>query len=174
MLFFIIVLLYIVRKHDPFGQNNKKRTPIFMKKNVIVSIRGLQQAEGFDDENITLVTEGVFYKKDDRYFVRYDETELTGLPGAKTTLGIGQDHVSVVRSGRHPFSLIFEPKKPHRSIYGTDAGGLTVSVFTHDITSRMTDRGGSLDVKYAIEVGGAISGVNHLKVNITEAMGDLQ
>ncbi|MBQ9534612.1 MAG: DUF1934 domain-containing protein [Clostridia bacterium] len=143
-----------------------------MKKNVIVSIRGLQQAEGFDDENITLVTEGIFYKKDGRYFVRYDESELTGLPGAKTTLGIGRDQVSVMRSGAHPFSLVFERRKPHNSIYGTELGGLTVSVYTHDIVSRMTDRGGSLDVKYAIEVGGAVSAMNHLRVNITEAGGE--
>ena len=42
-------------------------------------------------------------------------------------------------------------------------------VSTHSIQNTLTDDGGALDVKYAIEVGSSPLGVNHLSLNIKNA-----
>ena len=51
-----------------------------MKKNVIISLKGSQQGEGNEKEEIELVTEGSYYL---RYSIilHYNETEVTGLEG---------------------------------------------------------------------------------------------
>ena len=145
-----------------------------MKKNVIISIRGLQQAEGYVEDGATLITDGLYYKRDGRYFVRYEESELTGLPGARTTLRIDKNQVTVMRRGPYSFDLVFEPEKTQTTLYNTDAGGLMVSVFTQNIDNNLTDSGGSLDVRYAVNIEGAYLGVKHLRIYVSESMRELQ
>ena len=68
-----------------------------MKKDVIISIRGLQESQGESEDPITLVTAGRFYRKNGLYYITYDETELTGLEGTRTTVKVGPDTVKVIR-----------------------------------------------------------------------------
>jgi len=139
-----------------------------MKKDVIISILGLQQADTPETDNVTLVTQGRYYRHGDKYFVSYDETELTGLDGTRTTLKIEDDAVTVLRTGRYPSQLVFQMGKKHTSLYNTDFGDLTISVCTRNIKKALTDSGGFLDVKYEVEIDHAYAGSNHLQVDIKE------
>ena len=49
-----------------------------MKKDVIVSISGLQQADEQEPDKVELVTPGRFYLRDGNYYISYHESELTG------------------------------------------------------------------------------------------------
>ena len=75
----------------------------------------------------------------------------------------------MIRTGLYPSQLVFEKGKRHLSLYHTDYGDLSVVVSTHSIQNTLTDDGGALDVKYAIEVGSSPLGVNHLSLNIKNA-----
>lgn len=140
-----------------------------MKKDVIISIKGLQQNEEDAAAPVTLVTAGRYYRKNGSYYISYEETELTGLAGTRTTLRVAPDSVRVIRTGLYPSQLVFEKGKRHLSLYHTDYGDLSVVVSTHSIQNTLTDDGGALDVKYAIEVGSSPLGVNHLSLNIKNA-----
>ena len=140
-----------------------------MKKDVIISIKGLQQNEEDAADPVTLVTAGRYYRKNGSYYLSYEETELTGLAGTRTTLRVAPDSVRVIRTGLYPSQLVFEKGKRHLSLYHTDYGDLSVVVSTHSIQNTLTDDGGALDVKYAIEVGSSPLGVNHLSLNIKNA-----
>lgn len=141
----------------------------FMKKDVIISIRGLQQNEEGSTDPITLVTAGRYYRRGGSYYISYEETELTGMAGTRTTLRVAPDSVRVIRTGVYPSQLVFEQGKRHLSLYHTDYGDLSVVVSTQSIQSTLTDDGGALDVQYAIEVGSSPLGVNHLCLNIKNA-----
>lgn len=140
-----------------------------MKKDVLISIYGLQEAEGTAPDNITLVTKGKYARRGGRYFVSYDESELTGLVGTRTTLQIDKDMVVVHRTGQYPSQLVFEKGRRHTSLYHTEYGDLIVGVNTEHIRSSLDDDGGSLDVQYAVEIDHALAGTNHLKVDISTA-----
>lgn len=140
-----------------------------MKKDVIISIRGLQQNEEGDADPITLVTAGRYYRRNGSYYISYEETELTGMAGTRTTLRVSPDCVRVIRTGEYPSNLVFEQGKRHLSLYHTDYGDLSVVVSTQCIQSTLNDDGGALDVKYAIEVGSSPLGINHLSLNIKNA-----
>ncbi len=137
-----------------------------MKKDVIISICGLQQAEGETADPITLVTAGRYYRKNGHYYITYEETELTGLEGTRTTLRVAPDHVKLIRTGQYPSELLFELGKRHLSLYHTDFGDLSIVVSTQNIHNTLTDDGGELDVKYAVEVANTAVGVNHLNLKI--------
>ena len=140
-----------------------------MKKDVIISIKGLQQSQGETQDPITLVTAGRYYRKNGSYYISYEETELTGLEGTRTTLRIKPNAVRLVRTGLYPSELEFEQGKRHMSLYHTDYGDLSIVVSTQHISSTLTDDGGELDVKYTVEVANTPVGVNHLILNIKNA-----
>lgn len=137
-----------------------------MKKNAIISIYGLQEAEGFAPDNITLVTRGRYSRRDGKYYVSYEESELTGLNGTRTTLKIDDKAVIVERTGLYPSQMVFEKGRRHTSLYHTEFGDLIVGVNTEQIKSTLDEKGGSLDVRYAVEIDHALAGTNHLKVDV--------
>ena len=140
-----------------------------MKKDVIISIRGLQEQEGETGDPITLVTSGRYYRKNGSYYIIYDETELTGLAGTRTTVHVKADTVKVIRTGLYPSELQFEQGKRNVSLYHTDYGDLSIVVSTRNILNTLTDDGGDLDVEYAVEVANTPVGINHLSLNIKNA-----
>lgn len=143
-----------------------------MKKDVIISINGLQQAESDQADNVTLVTGGRYYRHGGKYYISYEESELTGLCGTRTTLKIEDEAVTVLRTGLFPSQLVFQKGRKHMSLYTTEYGQFTVGVDTQSITKHLSDSGGFLDVKYAIEIDHAYAGTNHLKVDIKELTGE--
>ena len=140
-----------------------------MKKDVIISIRGLQESQGEAADPITLVTSGRYYRKNGLYYISYDETELTGLAGTHTTVKVGTDTVKVIRTGLYASELQFELGKRHMSLYHTEFGDLSIVVSTNHILNTLTDDGGDLDVTYTVEVANTPVGVNHLTLNIKNA-----
>ena len=140
-----------------------------MKKDVIISIRGLQEQDGEAGDPITLVTPGRYYRKNDSYYISYEESELTGLAGTRTTLRVKPDYVKLVRTGLYPSELLFELGKRHMSLYHTDYGDLSIVVSTNHIRNTLTDDGGDLDVQYTVEVANTPVGVNHLSLTIKNA-----
>ena len=140
-----------------------------MKKDVIISIRGLQEQDGEAGDPITLVTPGRYYRKNDSYYISYEESELTGLAGTRTTLRVKPDFVKLVRTGLYPSELQFELGKRHMSLYHTDYGDLSIVVSTNHIRNTLTDDGGDLDVQYTVEVANTPVGVHHLSLTIANA-----
>ena len=140
-----------------------------MKKDVIISIRGLQEQDGEAGDPITLVTPGRYYRKNDSYYISYEESELTGLAGTRTTLRVKPDFVKLVRTGLYPSELQFELGKRHMSLYHTEYGDLSIVVSTNHIRNTLTDDGGDLDVQYTVEVANTPVGVNHLSLTIKNA-----
>ena len=65
---------------------------------VLISIVGVQQLDG-DSDTIELTTDGTLEPTADGYRLRYEETSVTGLEGAMTTLHIAPGQVMLERSG---------------------------------------------------------------------------
>ena len=57
-----------------------------MKKDVWLTIRSRQQFEGCDEERVNLETAATLYERGGKYYIAYEESELTGLEGTKTTV----------------------------------------------------------------------------------------
>ena len=57
-----------------------------MKKDVWLTISSQQQFAGCDEENIDLQTAATLYERGGKYYIAYEESELTGLEGTKTTV----------------------------------------------------------------------------------------
>ena len=96
-----------------------------MKKDVLITIKGLQNYEDQEEDRVELVTRGSFYLKNDDYYITYKESELTGLGSTTTTVKIEPERVTVLRFGETRSHMVFEEGQKHISYYDTAAGALT-------------------------------------------------
>ncbi len=140
-----------------------------MKKDVIITIKGLQSYEDQEDDSVELVTRGNFYQKDEDYYITYKESELTGLGSTTTTVKIEPERVTVLRFGDTRTHMIFEEGQKHISYYDTTAGALTVGISTRRIQKRLSDQGGRLMIDYAMEINNSLTGENAFDISVREA-----
>lgn len=137
-----------------------------LRKEAVITVYGLQEDETGNGEPITVVTPGHFYRKNDAYYVIYEESELTGLVDTKTMIKANSDAVTVSRVGKYPSQLSFENGKRHLSLYHTEYGDLAIAVTTQRIVVELDEDGGLVDVEYAVEIDNQPVGTNHLKVEV--------
>jgi uncharacterized beta-barrel protein YwiB (DUF1934 family) len=123
-----------------------------MVKTVTLSIRGLQSYPGQDPDVIELVTEGTFEAISDGWKLCYEESDLTGLAGVCTTFQIQGETVTLIRSGKLNSKMVFQKGIPHDSLYQMEFGALMLTVCATHVETNLTHDGGTIDLKYSIEV----------------------
>ena len=106
------------------------KTDTSMKKDVIITIASKQNFEGCEPDHINLITAGRLYRRNGKYFISYEESELTGMEGTRTTLKLEDRQVTMTRTGTHPAQMLFAEHKRHVGLYQTDVGSLAVSTHT--------------------------------------------
>ena len=63
-----------------------------MKKDVWLTIRSRQQFEGCDEERVNLETAATLYERGGKYYIAYEESELTGSSCQVYTQSAGNTH----------------------------------------------------------------------------------
>ena len=140
-----------------------------MKKDVIITIKGLQSYEDQEDDRVELVTNGTFYQKDEDYYITYKESELTGLGSTTTTVKIEPERVTILRFGETRTHMIFEEGQKHVSYYDIGVGALTVGISTKRIQKQLSEHGGHLMIDYAMEINNSLTGENAFDISVREA-----
>jgi len=135
--------------------------------NVLISIQGLQLDDAEPPEPVELITPGQLTRVGGGYLLSYQESALTGLEGTVTTLRVDGPRVTLSRMGDVCTHMIFEQGQRHLSYYETGDEPFTVGVSARRVKSALTDKGGSIEVDYQVEIDQLLSGRNALKVNVS-------
>lgn len=120
-------------------------------KRAIISVLSKQN---IDDEGIEVVTPGEFFKKDEFYYAAYNETEISGMEGTKTTLKIKNDKVFIIRDGTTSAKMEFQKGKQNVSLYNTPYGVLELKIKTFELDVNVNEVGGSVYIRYHMEMQG--------------------
>jgi len=143
-----------------------------MGKKVIISVKGIKTTGKQGTDALELVTEGVYYKKGNTYYVSYKESEVTGMDGTTTTLKIEDGIVTLLRFGSVNTQFIFEKGRRHLSYYDTAYGTFTIGVTANKVNIDIDDAGGEVRVDYNLEVDNNKSGNNDFHMFIREGIFD--
>lgn len=139
-----------------------------MKKDVWISIKGIQQIDD-EKDTVELFTQGNFYRRNNSYYITYEESETTGFEGCKTTLKIeGENKITLIRSGLHRSHLIMENGERNLGHYGTDAGDMVIGVNTRQIKSGLSDQGGDLYFSYSLDINSSLLSENEVFVSVQD------
>ncbi len=123
-----------------------------MIKTVTLSVRGQQSYVGQDPDVIELVTEGTLEAIQDGWRLCYEESDLTGLDGVSTTFQVQGKTVTLIRSGKLNSQMVFQEGVPHDSLYQMEFGALMLTVCATKVEANISDAGGTIDLKYSIQV----------------------
>ncbi len=137
-------------------------------KDVIISITGLQNDPDGGRDEVELVTAGQYGIEDDEIRLTYDESELTGLNGTRTTFSVNPLGVVLRREGSLNAEMVFQQGKKNIFLYETPFGSATMGVDTRRIDTRLGEHGGDLEIDYAVDFNHKPVGRNQFKINIRE------
>ncbi len=139
-----------------------------MKKQVLINIKGVYKNQD-DSDVIELFTTGQYYKKNGDYYISYEESEVTGFQGSRTTLRVEKENkVTLERSGTAKTQLIVERGVRHQCHYSVAEGDMMIGVMGNRIKSNLTDTGGNLEFKYSLDINSLLSSENEMYIFVKE------
>lgn len=110
-----------------------------------------------DEDTLELGAQGYISDDGDRIEICYDESELTGMEGASTTLSFDKKNpalVTMLRGGSVTTAMVFEQKKRHICVYETPYMPFELCIHTLAVRNELLTRG-MLYLDYVVEFKGA-------------------
>lgn len=139
-------------------------------RDITLKIIGKQCYDGKEEEQMEFITDGQLYVRDDSVYMIYDESEVSGMTGCKTTLKVKGDSVKMRRIGEIGFNteLYFEKGKRFSSTYDTPYGPMDIEVLTSRVENNlnMEELKGNIDIEYNVSLEGMAEGKNRLTIDI--------
>jgi|JFBN01.2.fsa_nt_gb hypothetical protein len=140
-------------------------------RDVMLRITSLQQDERGQTEKISLETPGRFGMRNQVPFLTYEETELTGMKGTRTTLFLYPESVALIRTGTYMQKQEYREGEETGSVCETPMGMLELSVKTERIENTVQDGAGRLAIAYEVELKGLFRHRNEIVVDVWEEKG---
>ncbi|MEF2701015.1 MAG: DUF1934 domain-containing protein [Oscillospiraceae bacterium] len=142
-------------------------------KKVIIKIVGSQADDAAQEpeELAEFTTEGRYICADGCGSFTYQESELTGMDGTRTTIEFTPRSAMLTREGTVNSRMYFVRGQKNTFLYETPYGTATVGLETQRYCSTLSEHGGELEIGYVVDFDHAFVGRNQLKINITEQRG---
>jgi uncharacterized beta-barrel protein YwiB (DUF1934 family) len=126
-------------------------------KNVIISLTGLQYAVEEEEAPIEVINFGQYYKKGDKHYLLYEETEESGK-SVKCRIKVSAKELELQKRDRSNTRLLFLPGEEYLSNYETPYGDLLVGVNTRSLELYEEEEFLRATLKYGLELNGEKTG----------------
>lgn len=141
-------------------------------KDIMLKITGKSLIGDTEEDQMEFVTEGKFYKRGDAVYIVYEESELSGMPGCRTSLKLKDESVRMKRFGKEAGSdtiMEFARGKRYEGFYETPFGAVEMEVLTNHIENKISREGtGHVDIDYHISLKGLSEGRSRLNIEIMQ------
>ncbi len=122
-----------------------------MTKEVLITISGSQLMNGGNDD-IEMMTTGMYYLKNGKHYITYDEV-LEGFEGVvKNVIKIQPDSLDIIKTGVTNVHMTFEKNKKYLTCYATPLGGMMIGLNTKDIRVIEEEEGLKATVQYSLDI----------------------
>ena len=137
-----------------------------MKKNVVITVRGLQhQAE--DDEPVEVISAGTYLRKDDTHYLSYEEADEDGKI-TKNRIKITPESIEMTKQGGITTQMLFVRGQKQYACYATPFGDLTLGMTTKYIKVTEENMQISAALRYDLEVNGTHMSECELDIEVKE------
>lgn len=131
----------------------------------MISLSTIQYAAEGEDK-IELLTKGRFAEKDGKYYIIYEESEVTGFEGTTTTIKVSEDKLTLTRRGRFNSRMEFIRGEKRLCNYPTPYGAIPVAVDPISLETNLNGEGGSVDITYMLDLSNQLYAKNKLKLRV--------
>ncbi|MCR5791668.1 MAG: DUF1934 domain-containing protein [Lachnospiraceae bacterium] len=122
-----------------------------MKKEVLVSVSGLQYDVGSED-SIEVVSPGKYYLKNGKHYVIYNDDSANDGDSVRVRLIVTENRVDMDMAGARNTGMTFEKGRNHVSMYGTEYGNVRLGIYTSYLHVDVREDGMYICIKYALEI----------------------
>ena len=120
------------------------------------------------DDHLQTIFFGRMTERDDKFYVVYDETSVTGLEGTKTTIKWDNERIVILRYGKLEHRQEFSLGLTDNSLYKTPYMDIDVVAKTEKLDIDCEDGIWKLCVEYSTEIGEDAPNEISLKIVIEE------
>lgn len=122
-----------------------------MKKNVLVSISGLQY-EIDKDEAVEVISSGEYYLRNGKHYILYEEVLDDVLNVNNCTLKITEKQVDLIKKGASNVHMVFEENQNNLTYYETPFGQLQVGINTTNLNIVEEEDKLLVTIHYALDI----------------------
>lgn len=135
-------------------------------KEVRILIKAKQEVDGEIDE-MEFMTEAEMFTDGEWTCYRYDESELMGMAGSRTTVRVKEGVIQMIREGELLTQMEFEVGKSYLTNYVTPYGEMNLQIDTLDMSYSLDPEGmGKIEIAYKLSIDGNLQSVNRLNMAI--------
>lgn len=139
-----------------------------MKKNVVITVRGLQRQVD-EDEPVEVISAGTYLRKDDTHYLSYEEADEDGKI-TKNRIKITPDSIEMTKQGGITTQMIFMMGQKQYACYETPFGELTLGMTTKHIKVTEENRQLFAALRYDLEVNGSHVSECELDIEVKECV----
>ena len=139
-----------------------------MMKDVVISINSTFSLEEGEEQSMEFTTDGYYFYEDQVGCLSYEESEVTGLEGTRTSLFVMPDQVVVDREGTVTSRMVFKEGLKSAFQYATPFGSANMGINTRRIAQNMGESGGSVEIDYVMDMEHVVASRNKFQITVTE------
>ena len=141
-----------------------------MVKDVLVSISGVQMADG-EDSDVEMITAGNYYQKDGKHYILFDEA-VEGMNGKiRNTIKITADQLEIIKHGLTNVHMVFRAGKKTQTNYVTPCGEMAVGLNTEKVEVEEEENNIRVRVVYSLDINYSLMSVCRIAVDIRPRKG---
>ena len=137
-------------------------------KEVVISIRSVQDYDDEKSQSFEFTTDGLYSFENGVGRLTYYESEVSGLPGTRTTMSISPEEIVLNREGFLTSCMVFREGKKNAVMYDTPYGTAKMGIDTRRIRQSFDEKGGNMELNYILDIEHAVVGKNKLELNVKE------
>ena len=138
-----------------------------MMKDVWISISNRQSGDQ-EDNTMLFDTAGYYFFDDGIGVLSYQESELTGLEGTRTSVMVMPDQVVVDRDGMLTGRMIFREGMRDSFPYHTPYGQMMLGIDTRRIRHNFDENGGDVEIDYVTDLAHTCVSRNKFRISVKE------
>ena len=139
-----------------------------MMKDVWISISN-RQSSGPEEESTTIFdTAGYYFFDDGVGVLSYQESELTGLEGTRTSVMVMPDQGVVDRDGMLTGRMIVREGTRDSFPYNTPYGQMMLGIDTRSIRPNFNENGGDVEIDYITDLAHTVVARNKFRISVKE------
>lgn len=137
-----------------------------IEKEVVIDVKSVHAYDEEETDSVEFSTDGMYRYENGSARLWYWETEVTGLPGTRTSVEIGPDGVVVDRKGTVTSRMEFREGLKNFIPYETPYGLTAMGMATRSIKAAFDEHGGRMELDYVLDLehAAAIRNKFHLQV----------
>lgn len=139
-----------------------------MMKDVWISISNRQSVGQEEDNTMLFDTAGYYFFDDGVGVLSYQESELTGLEGTRTSVMVMPDQVVVDRDGMLTGRMVFREGMRDSYPYNTPYGQVMLGIDTRSIRHNFNENGGDVEIDYVTDLAHAYVSRNKFRISVKE------